>query len=57
MSIISKKKARARMTLLERSIQLNQSQIKKREIHLNRYHFLEYNLSEALIIQLEINIY
>ncbi|RXG27367.1 hypothetical protein SAMN02745246_03233 [Leeuwenhoekiella marinoflava DSM 3653] len=45
------------MTLLERSIQLNQSQIKKREIHLNRYHFLEYNLSEALIIQLEINIY
>lgn len=39
---------------LEKSFILNASQIQKRQNGLDTYHFLKYNLSEALRIQSEI---
>lgn len=50
------KQAKTQLVFLKQSIQLNQDQLKKRQAYLNRYTFSEYNLSEALIIQSEIDI-
>lgn len=41
--------------LMEEALK-HKNQIQFREIGLNKYHFLKYNLDEALIIQPEINI-
>ena len=51
-----KKKGESRLAMLAHSIELNQSQIKRRNSYLSRYKFSAYNLSEALIIQSEIDI-
>jgi len=39
---------------IEKKVKLSAAQIRDRNKGLDRYHFLKYNLSEALIIQPEI---
>lgn len=46
-----------RLSFLTRRMRRNGCQLKKRQGYLNRYKFSEYNLSEALIIQPEIELH
>jgi hypothetical protein len=51
-----KQNARAQQIYLIEETLKHKNQIKFREAGLNTYHFLKYNLDEALIVQPEINI-
>lgn len=41
---------------LQAEISIQKSQILTRNLHLDNYHFLKYNLEESLVVQPEINI-
>ncbi|MEZ4858559.1 MAG: hypothetical protein R2781_07085 [Flavobacteriaceae bacterium] len=41
---------------LQRNIAIHAAQIQVRSIHLDKYHFLQYNLQEALHSQPEIKL-
>ncbi|MEZ4817594.1 MAG: hypothetical protein R2776_06450 [Flavobacteriaceae bacterium] len=41
---------------LKKELAIQKTQIMTRKLHLDKYHFLKYNLDESLVIQPEINI-
>lgn len=51
-------KYRHHLTLqdINNQINLSKKQILKRQNHLKNYHFLKYNLTEALVVQSAINL-
>ena len=45
-----------KMTQLNAQLEINNKQIHKRTIGLNRYDFLKYNLLDALVVQSDIRL-
>lgn len=50
-----KQKHERKLLQLKKKYEIHSNQLGLREQHLNRYDFLKYNLSEALVVQPKIN--